>query len=928
MFQKIACFALFLFSIISFGQSTISLKGKIIDKNTSIPLESATIYLKSVKDSTVVDYTISDKNGNFEIKTKKNDIAVYFKVSYISYADYSEKLDNLNKDKDFGFVKLTENASTLNEVIVQSEAPPITIKNDTLEFNASSFKVRPDANVEALLKQLPGVEIDEEGKITVNGKEVNNILVNGKPFFGKDGKIATQNLPAEIISKVQVTDTKTKEEELSGQDATSDEKTINLTIQEDKNKGVFGKANVGYGTDERYESSLLFNYFKDTQKISLLGSGNNINSVGFSMDEIFDNMGGGRNSSIWVNDNGSFGINGMQFGGNNGITTSNMIGVNFADEWAKKKINPNGSYYYSNTETNNNNRTNRINLLPTGNTNTLAESKTKSISDGHSIAMDFEIKIDSTTTLYLSPSFTKNEIKNKNIGFDATYDETGTALNENTSDNKWSSNNNTFKNSLYFYKQLKKKGRGINFSMSNENSKNDSDLFTKTTTTFLQSGNTDDNRDQFRKDNSKNDSFRAEIGYSEPLRDSLVFNFKTTYNYKKSNEIRETYDFDSGLNSYSNFNDLLSNDIISRTSSVIPMVGISLRKKKIRGSISMGTEIINFNNQSNYLANKTSVNKNYIYPKMNGYLSITLGKSKSIYSYYSYEVNLPSANQILPFENLANPLNTYIGNADLKPNENYSIYTNFNNYDYATRSGFYAYAGGDYNVNQIVASTTYDTDFKATTTYQNVDRAYNTYVGFSLNKSLKKEKRTFKYGLGLQFDYNYDQGLTNAALFESKGLTLSPRANITWSIDEMITINPSYRYTYINNDFTNYVIDNTKNFKHSAKLEITSYWPKKVVLGSDFGYNYNSNIADGFQKDFYLWNLSLGYNFFEDKLLAKVKVYDVLNQNISATRTITPTAITDMENTVLQQYAMFSLTYKLEKFGGKKKDDNSFIMID
>ena len=706
-----------------FSQNTISLKGKIIDKNSTLPLESATIYLKTVKDSTVVDYTISDKNGNFEIKTKKNESPIYFKISYIGYTDYTEKLDNLSKDKDFGFIKLTENVSTLNEVVVQSEAPPITIKSDTLEFNASSFKVRPDANVEALLKQLPGVEIDEEGKITVNGKEVNNILVNGKPFFGKDGKIATQNLPAEIISKVQVTDTKTKEEELSGQDATSNEKTINLTIQEDKNKGVFGKANVGYGTDDRYESSLLFNYFKDTQKISVLGSSNNINSVGFSMDEIFDNMGGGRNSSIWVNDNGSFGINGMQFGGNNGITTSNMIGVNFADEWAKKKINPNGSYYYSNTETNNNNRTNRINLLPTGNTNTLAESKTKSISDGHSIAMDFEIKIDSTTTLYLSPSFTKSEIKNKNSGFDATFDESGTALNENTNNNNWSSNKNTFKNSLYFYKQLKKKGRGINFSLSNENSKNDSELLTKTTTTFLQSGNTSDNRDQFRIDNSKNDSFRAEIGYSEPLRDSLSFNFKTTYNYKKSNDTRETFDFDNGLNSYSNFNDLLSNDIISTTSSVTPMVGIRLQKKKIRGSIWFGTEITNFDNQSNYLLNTTTVNKNYMYPKMNGYLSVTLGKSKSIYTYYSYEVNLPSANQILPFENLANPLNTIIGNADLKPNENYSIYTNFNNYDYATRSGFYAYAGGDYNVNQIVASTTYDADFKATTTYQNVDRA-------------------------------------------------------------------------------------------------------------------------------------------------------------------------------------------------------------
>ena len=168
MFQKLA-FAFFLLCFtINYSQNNIVLKGKIIDQNTSLPLESATIYLKSVKDSAVVDYTISDKNGNFEIKTKKNESPVFFKVSYIGYADYTEKLESLNKDKDFSFVKLAENVSTLNEVIVKSEAPPITIKNDTLEFNASSFKVRPDANVEALLKQLPGVEIDEEGKITTS----------------------------------------------------------------------------------------------------------------------------------------------------------------------------------------------------------------------------------------------------------------------------------------------------------------------------------------------------------------------------------------------------------------------------------------------------------------------------------------------------------------------------------------------------------------------------------------------------------------------------------------------------------------------------------------------------------------------------------------------------------------------------------------
>ena len=475
MFQKVAVALFLLCYTINYSQNTIALNGKIIDEKTSLPLESATIYLKNVSDAAVLDYTISDKNGNFVLKMKKSENPVVFIVSYIGYTDYSEQLPDLKQDKNFKFVKLSENVSTLDEVVVKSEAPPIRIKKDTLEFNASSFKVRPDTNVEALLKQLPRVEIDEDGKITINGKTVNNILVNGKPFFGKDGKIATQNLPADIIDKVQVTDTKTKEEELSGQDASSNEKTINLTIQEDKNKGQFGKATAGYGTDERYEASLLFNNFKNTQKISLLGSSNNINSTGFSMDEIFDNMGGGRNSSIWVSNNGSFGINGVQFGGNQGITKSNMIGLNYGDEWANKKINPNGSYYFTNGETTNANRTNRINLLPTGNTNTLANSDTKSISNGHNLAMEFEVKLDSTATLYISPGFVRNDIKNTNSGFNATFDETGTALNENTSNNNWSSEKNTFKNDMSFYKALKKKGRGINARLENENSKNTSD---------------------------------------------------------------------------------------------------------------------------------------------------------------------------------------------------------------------------------------------------------------------------------------------------------------------------------------------------------------------------------------------------------------------------------------------------------------------
>lgn len=925
MSKQILLITFLLSSFFALSQSTYQFSGKIIDNVSKVPLESATIYLTSVKDSTIIDYTISDRNGNFTLKSRKTESGANFKISFNGYKNFTKKLDNILADKDFGIIGLSEQTSQLDEVVVKGEIPPIQIKKDTLEFNAGSFKVAPDANVEALLKQLPGVEIDDEGKITVNGKEVNNILVNGKPFFGKDGKIATQNLPAEIIDKVQVSDTKTKAEELSGKASTSNESTINLTIQEDKNKGMFGKATLGYGSDKRYESSLLFNYFKDTQKISILGSSNNINSVGFSMNEIFDNMGGGRNRSVWVNDNGSFGINGMQFGGNSGITRSNMVGINYADEWLNKKVDPNFSYYLNTAITENKNRTKRTNLLPTGTTKTDSESSFKNDVIGHNFSTEIEIKIDSTATIYLSPSFSKSDSKNNSVSFSKSFDSNDVLLNESDGSNYRESNTNNFKNTLLYNKSFKKKGRTISFELNNDNSKNDNKLNTITNTTFYQSGNTNDARNQNVLNNENNNNYRIELGFSEPINDSLTFNFQNKFDTNKGTDSQNTFNFNSVTNQYDTFNGLLSNTINSKNNTFGSSVGLQLNKKKISGNLNVGADFLSYDNQSNYLGTITKLDNKYVYPNVNGYVSYKLAKSKSIYTNFNYNASLPTASQLLPFENLANPLNTIIGNSNLNPTEKYRMYMNFNNYDYATRSGFYTYFGGDYDVNQVVVSTVYDSDFKATTTYENVDKSYSVWAGFSVNKSYKKEKRTIKYGYGIWSSYNFNQGLTNASLFESRAISLTPRVNFSYIIEDKITISPSYRYNYNVTKFDNYVIDQTDNFRHTFKVETTSYWPKHFVLGNDFGYIYNSNITGGFQKDFYLWNVSLGYNFFKDQLLAKVKVYDLLNQNVNATRSISPTAITDSENTVLQQYVMFSLTYKLEKFGGKKKNENGIF---
>ena len=228
-----------------------------------LPIESATVYVSVSKDSTLIDYTITDKNGLFELKIKKTKTPTFLKVTIMGYNNFKKAIESITSDIDFKQLLIVEKAKLLGEVVVQSEAPPIRIKKDTLEFNAASFKVRPDANVETLLKQLPGVEVGTDGKITVNGKEVNQILVNGKPFFDKDGKIALQSLPSDLIKKVQISDTKTKKEELSGKNASSNNASINLTIDKEKDKGFFGKFMVGYGTNERYESSGLINYFKN-----------------------------------------------------------------------------------------------------------------------------------------------------------------------------------------------------------------------------------------------------------------------------------------------------------------------------------------------------------------------------------------------------------------------------------------------------------------------------------------------------------------------------------------------------------------------------------------------------------------------------------------------------------------------------------------
>ncbi len=898
---------LFFFVFSANAQNVVNYKGTVLDINTQLPLELATVYFTNVKDSTVIEIATTDKNGEFKINTKKYEKPVFLKVNYLGYQTFVEEQNALIESKDFGKIYLLQNVNALKDVVITSEAPPVRIKKDTLEYNAASFKVRPDSNVEVLLKQLPGFEVDSDGKITVNGKEVSQFLVNGKPFFDREGTMALKNLPAEIINKVQVSDFKTKKEELSKQESTSDYSSINLTIDEKKNKGYFGKFLAGYGTDDYYESSFIVNYFKGKQKISVLGSSNNINATGFSMDEVFDNMSGGRNSG------------GRAVANTRGITQSNLFGINYSDEWSKK-LEASGSYDFKNLVTKNDSESNQTSFLPTRTIFTNANSNTRNEDTNNKANFELEYKINPTTRLVVTPNVSQSRSNSESTSSSSTKNENedGTLINDSAGTSYRASENQSISNTINFNKAFARKAQNISLVFTNNNSKSDSNNLNISRTNFYGDNPSVDERDQNTVNDNSYNAYSADLEYTQPITDSLRIRIGSDFDWNSEKNDVKTFNADSFEN-YTVLSDSLSNYATSRRNSITPKMGINFEKNKFTVNLTTSSSIVDYDNYSLYLNKETELNRKYVLPAARAQIRYRLDRSKFFTLRYDYANSLPTPTQLMPVVNLSNPLNTVTGNPDLRPSESSSASLNYRNFDFRTRSGYTLFMRGDYSNNEVVSIAVIDTVGKRRTTYENVSGIYSASAGGNWNKTIKKEAHVFRFGLGINGNYSFRKGFTNAVIYNAKALGISPRVYLSYDYGELLTVSPSYSFSYNETNYENSSRAATSNVVHRFNIQATNYWPKNWIFGNDFGYTYNSNLSGNFKKDFYLWNTSLSYGVLNKTLYFKVKVYDVLNQNLSATRTISATSIRDEENTVLRRYAMFSVSYKLGSFGGKER---------
>ncbi|CAL67935.1 outer membrane beta-barrel protein [Christiangramia forsetii] len=895
-------------SAASFSQE-FAVTGTITDENKN-PLESATIYVEQIADSSLVTYTISEKDGNFLLKGNTEAEKLNLIVSYNGYAPHQQVVE-IQKNILIESIQLQPMKNALDEVTLTASRAPITIKKDTLEFNAGSFDTRQDANLEELMKKLPGVEVDSDGNITVNGKPVSRILVNGKEFFGNDPKIATKNLPKEIIDKIQVTDTKTKSEEFTGKAGDPDNKTINIELKEDKNKGYFSRLTAGGGTDDRYELSGIGNYFKDDMRVSILASSNNINSSGFSFDEVFDMMGGNARR-ISFNSNGSFSINGNGFGSSGGITKSETAGFNFVNEW-DNDMELSADYFYGRNDTETRTRVERENILPDSRYFTNSLSSSNLINDSHRANLRYEVEFDTLTKLSIAPRFNANigtSFRDRN---EETLDENMNLQNTSVIDEMEELNSADFSNNIDFIKRFGGRGSYLQIDVDHSHSKQENENIYFSQSIFANAPENDRVQDQLIDQDEKTNSFGAGISKRSVLGDELFLDLNYDFSTSKSRNTRNVFDAVDG--NYVNFNELLSNDFEVRSFKHTPNAGVNYEGEVWRIDTEIG--ILSTTLKTDNFIDNVSFDNTYNNIFVDADIRYSIERSKSISLGYSTNADIPSVRQLQPVEDRTNPLNIVVGNPELEPTFNQRINFNFRNFDFATRSGFFGYMYANFTDNQVVATSSVE-DFVRTTTYTNVDGVINGNLGGSYSKTFKKDARELRLRLRMNTGYNRNVGFINAVKYKSDQFNLSPGFQMTYAIDELLEINPGYTLNY--NDIS-YDINSGRDqsyTNHALSLETTTYFPENVVFGNDISFNHYGNVAPGFDNTSLLWNMSLGYQFLKDNATLKVKVYDLLDQNVDTRRLVGDDYIQDVNNLVLQRYAMLSFTYKLSSFGGGK----------
>ncbi|ULQ57581.1 TonB-dependent receptor family protein [Flavihumibacter rivuli] len=893
------------------------LKGSIADTAENKPLSNAVISLLT-KDSVLVSFVRSDAQGRFTLPVRSKGQYLLM-VTYPRFADYVDELNLAGESMDLGKINLIRKSALLEEVVVSQKLGAIRIKGDTLEFRADSFAVAQGANVEELLKRLPGLQVNSKGEITAQGQKVQKVLVDGEEFFSDDPAVVTQNLRADAIDKVQVFDKKSEQAAFTGIDDGEKTKTINLQLKEDKKKGYFGKVKAGGGIPGYFENEGMINSFKGKRKLAAYGTMANTGKAGLSWEDN-NKFGGGDNFEFNEEDgffysyqeNDEFNTWGGSYRGE-GLPKAWTGGVHFSNKMDgdRKHINGNYQFYKQNVETEG--RTESQYILPDTLYFTDQLRKTFTQNIRNNLNGFYDLKLDSLSSLKVTVNGSYATASNQSSFIGRSLNEDKQLVNQNIRELESDGTRKQLKASAIWRKKFKKQGRTISINYDQTYSDNSTDGYLKAINQFYNSLGENfrrDSVDQFKENQQSSNVFNSKVSYTEPLSKKLFVEFNYGYRFTRSDAYRSS--FNKSLDGkYVVLDSLFSSNYEFDYNTHSGGVNFRWNGKLVTASI--GANISNTGFTQKDLDADTSYRYSFInfFPKAN--IRFKLGAQRGLSMSYNGNTRQPTLQQIQPILENTDPLNIQVGNPNLKQEFRHTFNLFFNDYKILTSRNMYVNVGANLTEDAISASDRVDSVGRRVYQFVNVDGnfTYFAYGGYWTRIGKSKFNANLNLGMNGGKVNNIINGVKNTNTFASftpsVGLSYDKENKVNFWLD----IKPSYTFSKssIRPDVK------TRYWTVDNELSSTVYLPKSFELSTKLTYSWRQK-TDVFTSDLnvWLWNAYVAKKFWKNKTgELRLSVNDILNQNIGFQRNASSNFITENSYNTLRRYWLVSFTWNFSR---------------
>jgi hypothetical protein len=892
------------------AQNRANIQGKVVDSASNEVLELATVAVVNPIDSSLISYTVTNKAGEFTLHNLPADKTIKLVISFVTYNNFRKNL-NLKKGEtlQLGAIKIAAKTNDMSEVKISGEVVPIVVKKDTIEFNAEAFKTPPNAVVEDLLKRLPGLEVDMNGNITVNGKSV-KLKVDGKEFFSNDPRIASKNLDADLIAKVQVYDDREDDPDHLIPDAKVN-KIINLKLKSAIKKSVGGKLHGGAGTRDRYDAGLIYNMFRDTLQISLIGIANNLNRTGFSQGDL--------SSLAGFNRNGTDVARNLNLGGRGSISTIGSGGANINTDYGKK-LKVNLLYYYSHSSNINNNSEFSQQFIKdtvSGNNTTISSNYfvgERSHSNTHTISSLVEMNPDSTVKIRYQPVINISNSGSREGYTNDTYNNFVPKLNGTVYSSNDQSENFQFQHTFSYYHTFHKKGESLNITHNLNISPGSGKSYSLNDITSYVPQIPSSRLDRLADNANRGSSASANITYRNPFSKKLTGDVQFFNNFNYNNGRMFTYDANPQTGLYDIYIDSLSRDLVRKqfTETVRPELTYNFTKQA-RLIASLGVQFMQTYNRFNKGFPDINRFSTYLLP------ALSFSNSKFSVS-YDVSVRQPDINSMRPDTTVYNQLSSSAGNPLLKPTRSHSLnvglYLNKSERMLSTNiNGYFSI-----DENSIFSQRQISSQGISFSRPINKTGSYYSSVTGTESKSFKKFdawqiRLTDRLTMGYQhnfFQVNGQEGFQNTL----SGV-FSQQVFANWN--NKFEINPTYT---ISPSFTSYQDVNYKNIRYATQslyIPTVIKMVKHMTFEANYSYKYNPQVTPGQQRSSNVLNLSVARQFqFRDRGEIKISCFDLFDQSIDSYRYVGGNYLYDIQQQILRRYFLLSYSYRFSSTTTKK----------